>query len=94
MNTELYESLALQFFSKGHRHHDDLVTGLREEAAEVRDAIHLGTRKQVLDELSDVLWYVTTMANCEGSSLHELMKINYEKLEQRAIKGKKGNNNA
>lgn len=94
MKTELYENLALQFFNKGHRHHDNLVTGLREEAAEVRDAIHLGTTKQVLDELSDVLWYVTIMAHAEGSNLHGLMKMNYEKLEARAINGKKGNNNA
>jgi len=48
----------------------------------------------VLDELSDVLWYVTVIANQQGSSLSEIMKINYEKLEARAINGKKGNNNA
>jgi len=94
MQSDLYESIALQFFTPGHRHHDDLVTGLREEAAEVNSAIHLGTRSQVLDELGDVLWYVTIMANHEGSSLSEIMKINYEKLEERAINGKKGNNNA
>ena len=94
MRSDLYETIALQFFTPGHRHHDDLVTGLREEAAEVNSAIHLGTRKQVLDELGDVLWYVTVMANYEGSNLSEIMKINYEKLEKRAINGKKGNNNA
>jgi len=88
MQANLYETIALQFFTPGHRHHDDLVTGLREEAAEVRDAISLGTRKQVLDELGDVLWYVTVMANYEGSSLAEIMKINYEKLESRNINGK------
>jgi len=92
MNSEIYEKIALQFFNPGHRHHDDLVTGLREEAAEVRDAISLGTRKQVLDELSDVLWYVTVMANSEGSSLSEIMKINYEKLESRSLNGKNSNN--
>ena len=91
MNTDVYENIALQFFNPGHRHYNDLVTGLREEAAEVRDAIHLGTRKEVLDELSDVLWYVTVMANYEGSSLSEIMKINYEKLESRRINGKKFN---
>ena len=94
MNTELYESLALQFFNQGHRHHNDLVTGLREESAEVRDAVHLGTSKQVLDELSDVLWYVTVMAHTKGSNLHDLMKMNYEKLELRALNGKKGNQHA
>lgn len=94
MQANLYETIALQFFNPGHRHHNDLVTGLREEAAEVNAAINLGIRSEVLDELSDVLWYVTVIANQQGSSLSEIMKINYEKLEARAINGKKGKNNA
>jgi len=94
MQANLYETIALQFFNPGHRYHNDLVTGLREEAAEVNAAINLGIRSEVLDELSDVLWYVTVIANQQGSSLSEIMKINYEKLEARAINRKKGNNNA
>ena len=89
MQANLYETIALQFFKPGHRHHDALAIGLREEAEEVEDAIQMGTRSQVLDELGDVLWYVTIMANAEGSSLSEIMKINYNKLEQRALNGKK-----
>jgi phosphoribosyl-ATP pyrophosphohydrolase len=94
MQADLYENIALQFFTPGHRHHEDLVTGLREEAAEVNSATHLGTRKQVLDELGDVLWYVTVMAKQQNSSLSEIMKINCEKLEDRALNGKKGNQHA
>jgi len=89
MQANLYESIALQFFKPGHRHHKDLAKGLREEAEEVEDAIQMGTRSQVLDELGDVLWYVTIMASHEGSNLSEIMKINYNKLEQRALNGKK-----
>jgi len=36
-----------------------------------------------------VLWYVTVMAKQEGSTLEELMEINYQKLESRALNGKK-----
>jgi len=89
MQGNLYETIALQFFKPGHRHHKDLAKGLREEAEEVEDAIQMGTRSQVLDELGDVLWYVTIMASHEGSNLSEIMKINYNKLEQRALNGKK-----
>ena len=89
MQANLYETIALQFFKPGHRHHDTLATGLREEAEEVEDALQMGTRGQVLDELGDVLWYVTIMANAQGSDLSEIMKINYNKLEQRALNGKK-----
>ncbi|MDB4216337.1 hypothetical protein N9765_01400 [Candidatus Pelagibacter sp.] len=89
MQANLYETIALQFFKPGHRHHKDLAKGLREEAEEVEDAIQMGTRSQVLDELGDVLWYVTIMASHEGSNLAEIMKINYNKLEQRALNGKK-----
>jgi len=88
MQSNLYEKIALDFFKPGHKHHNDLMTGLREEVAEVNAAITLGTRSQVLDELGDVLWYVTVMANYEGSNLSEIMKINYEKLEDREINGK------
>jgi NTP pyrophosphatase (non-canonical NTP hydrolase) len=89
MQANLYETIALQFFKPGHRYHDALATGLREEAEEVEDALQMGTRSQVLDELGDVLWYVTMMANAQGSDLSEIMKINYNKLEQRALNGKK-----
>ena len=88
MQANLYETIALQFFKPGHRHHKDLAKGLLEEAEEVEDATQMGTRSQILDELGDVLWYVTIMASNEGSSLSEIMKINYEKLEARAINGK------
>ena len=79
----------MQFFSNKHRNHDGLAKGLLEEANEVNDAEANGTRKELLDELGDVLWYVTVMANQEGSSLEEIMKLNHIKLEDRALNGKR-----
>jgi NTP pyrophosphatase (non-canonical NTP hydrolase) len=88
MQSELYERLALDFFNPGHRNHESLPQGLIEEALEVMDAEGNGTRQDLLDELGDVLWYITVMAKQEGSSLDELMRLNYFKLEKRAINGK------
>lgn len=87
--TELYEHLALQFFEEDHRHYGNLHEGLLEETHEVIVAAERGTRTEYLDELGDVLWYITVMAKQEGSTLEELMEINYQKLESRALNGKK-----
>ena len=89
MQTELYERFTMEFASPSHRNHEYLAQGLVEEALEVTDAEANGTRPELLDELGDVLWYVTTMAKREGSSLSELMLINYNKLERRALMGAK-----
>ena len=89
MKADLYQHLALEFFEKGHRHHDQLSQGLVEEASEVRTASYIGNSKEVIDELGDVLWYVAIMADQNGSSLEEIMKLNYYKLEDRKINGKK-----
>lgn len=89
MKTELYEHLALQFAKKEHKHRDNLEAGLLEETHEVIVAAERGTRGEYLDELGDVLWYVAVMAKQEGSTLAELMKANYQKLEKRALNGKK-----
>ena len=88
MQSELYERLVLDFFTSGHRNHESLAEGLIEEANEVKDAYAHETRKDILNELGDVLWYITTMANQQGSSLEEIMRMNYYKLEERAINGK------
>ena len=40
-------------------------------------------REDILDELGDVLWYVTILANKLGSSLEEVAKRNNEKLFKR-----------
>jgi len=88
MNTELYQRLALEFYNDDHRHCSNLESGLLEETHEVIEAIKTGTRQEYLDELADVLWYITIMADCEGSSLKGLMERNYDKLEKRALNGK------
>jgi phosphoribosyl-ATP pyrophosphohydrolase len=88
METKVYEYIALDFFTPGHRNHEELAKGLLEEAKEVLEAEDTGTRGDLLDELGDVLWYVAVMANQEGSSLTEIMKRNFFKLENRAINGK------
>lgn len=41
------------------------------------------TRRLLLKELGDVLWYITSASNELGSSLEEVAKINFEKLVTR-----------
>jgi phosphoribosyl-ATP pyrophosphohydrolase len=88
METKVYEYIALDFFTPGHRNHEELAKGLLEEAKEVLEAEDTGTRGDLLEELGDVLWYVTVMANQEGSSLSDLMMANFLKLENRILNGK------
>jgi phosphoribosyl-ATP pyrophosphohydrolase len=88
METKVYEHIALDFFTPGHRNHEELAKGLLEEAKEVLEAEDTGTRGDLLEELGDVLWYVTVMANQEGSSLADLMMTNFLKLENRILNGK------
>ena len=88
MENKLYEHIALDFFTPKHRNHKELAKGLLEEAKEVQEAENTGTRADLLDELGDVLWYVTVMANQEGSSLAEIMGRNFFKLEKRAVNRK------
>lgn len=85
MDTKLYERLISDFYKDTHPRHDNLILGLMDECTEVANA---NTEEQILDELGDVLWYVTIIAQKEGSSLEEIMKLNYNKLELRALNGK------
>jgi len=85
MNCQLYEKMALEFYKPGHRHHDYLFHGLREEVEEVIEAESL---EDTLDELGDVLWYVTVIANKMGVSLDKVMMRNINKLELRNLSGK------
>ena len=89
LTNEVYSKLAVEFFNDNHKNSKELHVGLLEEVHEVKEAIKVGTRKDLLDELGDVLWYVTVMAHCEGSSLSELMMYTLEKLEDRRLNGKK-----
>ena len=45
-------------------------------------------RKDLLDELGDVLWYVAELATCLGGDLQEVAAKNIEKLQSRAERGK------
>lgn len=85
MNCQLYENQALQFFERGHRYHEHLIDGLVEEVKEVMDAEE---NIELADELGDVLWYITVIANSKGFSLSEIMLRNINKLELRKLTGK------
>jgi len=85
MKKELYEHLAMDFFTDEHRNHTVLEVGLVEEANEVALA---ETEEDIMEELGDVLWYVTAMAHKRGWTLSDLMTENYHKLERRAAFGK------
>jgi NTP pyrophosphatase (non-canonical NTP hydrolase) len=85
MKTELYEHLILSFYKEGHRHHNKLFDGLKEEVEEVTEA---KTNEEIIDELGDVLWYVAVIANQKGATLEEVMLKNFNKLERRQLNGK------
>jgi NTP pyrophosphatase (non-canonical NTP hydrolase) len=93
MQTEMYERLVKDFLEEGTTD-EILFTGISSEAGEVMQERAKEVRKsedrsrQILDELSDVLWYVTMIAKTRGSSLEKLMMNNFHKLEARAINGK------
>lgn len=65
--------------------------GLCGEAGEVADLVKKSqyavaqplTREKMRDELGDVLWYLTALADRCGLSLEELVRSNIEKLEAR-----------
>lgn len=85
INKELYQKLALEFYGDTHVHAQNLKAGLREEVEEVCTAT---SRKNLIDELGDVLWYVTVLADNAGLDLGDVMLANINKLERRALNGK------
>jgi NTP pyrophosphatase (non-canonical NTP hydrolase) len=93
METKTYEHLIKDFLEKNTTQ-ETLFTGLASEFGEVMSERVKETRnqmeksKEILDELSDVLWYVTSIANSRGYTLGELMIDNYFKLEKRSTEGK------
>ena len=73
--------------------------GLSGEAGEVADKVKKvirdnneqfdSERKQsIAMEVSDVLWYVATLAHDLGYSLQEIAEMNYAKLKSRQERGK------
>ena len=93
METKTYEHLIQDFLEKNTTQ-ETLFTGLASEFGEVMSERVKETRnqmeksKEILDELSDVLWYVTSIANSRGYTLGQLMIDNYLKLEKRSTEGK------
>lgn len=73
---------------------DLLVLGLNEEAGEVaglrkrnlrnnsRD-VGRGGREEYIEELGDVLWYLTACCSVFNTDLEEIWKYNKKKLEER-----------
>ncbi len=69
------------------------VLGLVAEAGECAEVIEKAIRKKgyidadedfrLLDELGDVLWYLTACANEAGFSLEQVLENNVRKLEER-----------
>jgi len=63
---------------------------LAERVKELRpDRGDIDNTEAVLDELSDVLWYITVLAWTRGASLESLMGRNLIKLQERQLIGKK-----
>ena len=94
--TEVYENMASWFEYKGTPD-SVLIAGLCSEAGEVaaewlkeerKDRLDGDRTEKLLDELSDVLWYVSRIAQRRGSNLEQLMNRNLIKLEERSLKGK------
>ena len=94
MRTEVYNEIALQFIEAGTSD-ETLFTGFASECGEVMSERMKEVRKsvnrtdEIIDELSDVLWFVTVIAKQRGVTLKELMKHNIDKLEERALNGKR-----
>lgn len=91
--TEVYNQVALSFIEDGTTD-EILFSGFASEAGEVMQERTKEVRKkeeksdEILDELSDVLWYITVIANRRGKSLKDLMWHNYNKLELRNLGNK------
>jgi len=95
-NTALYDFLALSYKNDATPQ-AILVAGLCSEAGEVAaewlkevrvDRPNGDRTKEFLSELSDVLWYVSILAQERDSSLFELMTLNLGKLHDRSVNGK------
>jgi NTP pyrophosphatase (non-canonical NTP hydrolase) len=94
MQTKVYTNQIAQFFEKGTTQ-ETLFTGFASEAGEVMSERTTEVRKgetrtvQIIDELSDTLWYLTMIARTRGYTLEEVMKHGVAKLEDRKLNGKR-----
>jgi NTP pyrophosphatase (non-canonical NTP hydrolase) len=93
MQSEEYQRVIKTFLEEGTTE-ETLFTGLAAEVGEVMSERVKETRTgaertdEIVDELSDVLWYVATIANARGSSLEEIMTHSTCKLISRTLYGK------
>jgi NTP pyrophosphatase (non-canonical NTP hydrolase) len=93
MQSEEYQRVIKTFLEEGTTE-ETLFTGLAAEVGEVMSERVKETRtgaersEEILDELSDILWYVATIASARGSSLEDLMTHNTCKLITRTLYGK------
>lgn len=79
----------------GDRALEHFVGGLAVEGCEVWKLFHKEwfhnpnsiSRTEIVEELGDVLWYVTAICNLEGLTLQEVMEKNVEKLKLRYPNG-------
>jgi len=94
MKKEIYEHIMLQFLEKGTTQ-ETLFGGLASEVGEVMAERVKETRngedrtEEIKDELSDVLAYMLFILHKRKLSLGEIMLHGYNKLEGRALSGKK-----
>ena len=63
--------------------HSSIRRNFLEETYEVLDAIDHDDASGMCEELGDVLWYVTLMAELMNVPLEYIMQANIEKLERR-----------
>ena len=54
----------------------------------VEEVCNATSRENLIDELGDVLWYVTVLTDNAGLNLDDIMLRNINKLEKRALNGK------
>ena len=72
----------------------NLAMGLAGESGEVVDYLkkiyhhgHILNKQKIMDELGDVLWYVSSLAYVHDIDLEEVAEYNIEKLEKRYPSG-------
>jgi NTP pyrophosphatase (non-canonical NTP hydrolase) len=88
MNTEKFQNEVARFYEE-ETTEETLFLGLASEVGEVMQARVKETRKglectaEILDELGDVLWYVSTISQSRGYSLADIMKDVLDKLSVR-----------
>jgi len=94
MQTKVYTHQIAQFYERGTTQ-ETLFTGFASEVGEVMSERTTEVRKgekrtvQIIDELSDTLWYLTMIARTRGYTLEEVMKHGVAKLEDRKVNGKR-----